>query len=104
MGHELSDNMEAISTLKALKMAIAGRQYPNLPLIHHSGRGLQYCSKVYIQYLKKNNITPSMTENGDPYENTIAERMNGILKDEFGLGERLGEIDEPRKVYRHTMS
>jgi putative transposase len=94
MGYELSDNMEAISTLKALKMAIAGRQYPDLPLIHHSDRGLQYCSKVYIQYLQKNNVTPSMTENGDPYENAIAERMNGILKDEFGLGERLGEIDE----------
>jgi putative transposase len=94
MGYELSDNMEAISTLKALKMAIADRQYPNLPLIHHSDRGLQYCSKIYVQYLKKNNIAISMTENGDPYENAIAERMNGILKDEFGLGERLGEIDE----------
>ena len=94
MGYELSDNMEAISTLKALKMAIADRQYPGLPLIHHSDRGLQYCSKVYVQHLKKNNITISMTENGDPYENAIAERLNGILKDEFGLGERLGEIHE----------
>jgi putative transposase len=94
MGYELSDNMEAITTLKALKMAIADRQYPNLPLIHHSDRGLQYCSKVYVQHLKINNITPSMTENADPYENAIAERMNGILKDEFGLGERLGEIKE----------
>lgn len=94
MGYELSDDMEALSTLKALKMAMAHRQYPDLPLIHHSDRGLQYCSKVYVQHLKKNNITVSMTENGDPYENAIAERMNGILKDEFGLGERLGEIDE----------
>jgi len=94
MGYELCGNMEAASTLKALQMAITNREYKDQALIHHSDRGLQYCSKLYTNYLKDNNITISMTENGDPYENAIAERVNGILKDEFGLSEQLGNISE----------
>lgn len=94
MGYELCKDMEASSTLKALQMAIRNRQYPQLELIHHSDRGLQYCSKVYVDHLAKNGIQISMTENGDPYENAIAERMNGILKDEFGLGEKLGDLQD----------
>lgn len=92
MGYELCNDMEANSTLKALKMAIGNRQYPDEPLIHHSDRGLQYCSKLYVNHLLKSNIQISMTENGDPYENAVAERMNGILKDEFGLGEKLNDL------------
>jgi len=94
MGYELCNNMESASTLKALQMAVKNRIYRNLPLIHHSDRGLQYCSKLYTDYLKENHITISMTENGDPYENAIAERVNGILKDEFGLSEQLNNITE----------
>jgi putative transposase len=94
MGYELCGNMEATSTLKALQMAIANRKYKNQALVHHSDRGLQYCSKLYTDCLKDNDITISMTENGDPYENAIAERVNGILKDEFGLSEQLGNISE----------
>lgn len=94
MGYELCGNMEASSTLKALQMAIANRKYSAQALIHHSDRGLQYCSKLYTDYLKDNHITISMTENGDPYENTIAERVNGILKDEFGLSQQLNNISE----------
>lgn len=89
MGYELCSNMEAASTLKALEMAVKNRKYKKLPLIHHSDRGLQYCSKLYIDCLLKNNITISMTENGSPYDNAVAERVNGILKDEFGLAEQL---------------
>lgn len=92
MGYELSENLEAKSTLKALRMALGNREYPKEPLLHHSDRGLQYCSVLYVGMLKKNNIQISMTENGDPYENAIAERMNGILKDEFGLGEKLESV------------
>jgi transposase InsO family protein len=92
MGYELCDNMEAVSTLKALQMALKKRKYPQQPLIHHSDRGLQYCSKIYTQILIQNNIAISMTENGDPYENAIAERVNGILKDEFGLQERFDDL------------
>lgn len=92
MGYELCNNMEATSTLKALKMAIGQRQYKDTALIHHSDRGLQYCSKLYTSCLIKNGITISMTENGDPYENAIAERVNGILKDEFGLADQMEDI------------
>jgi len=94
MGYELCNDMEASSTLKALQMAIGNRKYVQEPLIHHSDRGLQYCSKLYVNHLLKNNLQISMTENGDPYENAIAERMNGILKDEFGLGEKLSDLKE----------
>ncbi|MGN7202982.1 transposase [Pedobacter sp. SAFR-022] len=69
----------------ALQMALESRMYPNQPLIHHSDRGTQYCSKQYVDLLTDNNIAISMTENGDPYENAIAERVNGILKGEFDL-------------------
>jgi transposase InsO family protein len=98
MGYELCNNMEASSTVKALKMAIKNRQYKDQHLIHHSDRGLQYCSKTYTQTLNKNKITISMTENGDPYENAVAERVNGILKDEFGLSERLSTLAEANKL------
>jgi transposase InsO family protein len=51
---------------------------------NHSDRGVHYCSKEYVAILKSKNILVSMTENGDPYENALAERVNGILKGEFG--------------------
>jgi putative transposase len=103
MGYELCDNMEAASTLKALKMALGNRKYPQSELMHHSDRGLQYCSKLYTDYLNKNRITISMTENGDPYENAIAERMNGILKDEFGLGERLDDMQQAQRLTQQSI-
>jgi transposase InsO family protein len=87
VGYNLSDNLKVESTLKALEMAIKSRQYPDRKLIHHSDRGFQYCSDTYIEMLSNNNILPSMTEVYDPYENAIAERVNGILKDEFDIGE-----------------
>ncbi|QQL51517.1 IS3 family transposase [Mucilaginibacter ginkgonis] len=98
MGYELCGNMEASSTLKALQMAIANRQYHSQALIHHSDRGLQYCSKLYTDHLKSNNISISMTENGNPYENAIAERVNGILKDEFGFSDQLNNISQAFKL------
>lgn len=84
VGFELADNMQAETTLKALNKAIAEREYDE-KLTHHSDRGLQYCSYIYTQTLKNNNIEISMTQESDPYENAVAERVNGILKSEFGL-------------------
>ncbi len=103
MGHELCGNLEAVSTLKALKMAIRNRKYPQSELMHHSDRGLQYCSKLYTDHLRNNQITISMTENGDPYENAIAERMNGILKDEFGLGERIDDLKQAKHLTHQSI-
>lgn len=87
-GYSIADNMTAESMKLAYEMAIRQRLY-NHPLIHHSDRGLQYCSEEYVNLSENANITISMTENGDPYENALAERMNRTLKEEFGLGRRL---------------
>lgn len=95
MGYELSENMKIETSLKALKMAIKNRRY-DLPLIHHSDRGLQYCHNRYTDTLRENGIEVSMTTKYDPYENTIAERMNGILKEEFDIGD--GFIDHLQAV------
>jgi transposase InsO family protein len=86
MGYEISENMKVSSGLKALRMAIKGRIYPGQSLIHHSDRGLQYCHPDYTKELENNSIQVSMTTKYDPYENAIAERVNGILKSEFDLG------------------
>ena len=82
MGYNLSDNMSAESVVQALKVAIKNRK-TLLPLVHHSDRGLQYCSSIYQEELRENSITPSMTEGYDCYQNALAERVNGILKQEF---------------------
>lgn len=82
VGYKLSDDMSSESVVKALRMAVKSRK-SNKPLIHHSGRGLQYCSSIYQKELQKNNIKPSMTEGGNCYQNALAERINGILKQEF---------------------
>jgi putative transposase len=103
MGYELCNNMEAVSTLKALNMALSKRQYGASELIHHSDRGLQYCSKLYTDCLKNNGIIISMTENGDPYENAIAERVNGILKDEFGLSDRLENTIQANELIKQSI-
>ncbi|WP_374027183.1 IS3 family transposase [Pseudoalteromonas sp. JSTW] len=84
MGYELSDEMKATDVVKALDMTIANRQY-QCSTIHHSDRGLQYCSRVYQVKLNENGITPSMTDGYDCYQNALAERINGILKQEFLL-------------------
>jgi len=89
MGYAIADNMETEAMKKAYEMAIKQRTCPERQLIHHSDRGLQYCSHDYIKLSNDINARISMTENGDPYENALAERMNRTLKDEFGLGRRL---------------
>jgi transposase InsO family protein len=84
MGYEVSDNLAAAGTIKAPEMALRDRKYTT-PLIHHSDRELQYCNAGYTKLLTGNNMDISMTRDGRPYDNAIAERVNGILKDEFGL-------------------
>ena len=66
-------------------MALKTRKNKQAPLIHHSDTGLQYCANNYQKLLNDNNILLSMTEQYDPYENAIAEGVNGILKQEFDI-------------------
>jgi putative transposase len=83
MGYNIANNLEAIHTVKALQMALKNKTTTVNQLIHHSDRGIQYCCAEYVSLLKKDNIQISMTENGDPLENPIAERVNGIIKQEY---------------------
>ncbi|WP_234976795.1 IS3 family transposase, partial [Tenacibaculum finnmarkense] len=82
MGYKLSDDMGAENVVQAFNMAVKNRNNNN-ELIHHSDRGLQYCSSIYQKALLKNNVKPSMTDGYDCYQNALAERINGILKQEF---------------------
>lgn len=84
VGYDLSNSLKAEGAIRALEMAIRENEIHD-ELIHHSDRGLQYCCYEYQQLLKEHQIKPSMTEQSDPYENALAERMNGILKTEFCL-------------------
>jgi len=85
MGYKLANHMKTSLCTEALKMAIKNRKYPHKKLIHHSDRGFQYCNTAYTSFAEQNNITMSMTEQYDPYENAVAERINRTLKYEYGL-------------------
>jgi putative transposase len=87
VGYHLSQSLKASGCISALKKAIGERKYKNRPLIHHSDRGIQYCCDDYVHFLQRNHIAISMTQSGSPYDNAVAERVNGILKTEFGLYE-----------------
>ena len=83
LGYRLAKTLDSIHAVNSLQDAIKNACQPIPGLIHHSDRGIQYCSKEYTDLLIKHSISISMTENGDPLENAIAERINGILKDEY---------------------
>ncbi len=102
VGYQLADNLLATTTLKALEQALKNRKY-NYQIIHHSDRGLQYCSSEYTNKLMEHKLRISMTEKYDPYENAIAERLNGILKDEFGLDNIFESYDLLKKQVRQSI-
>lgn len=87
IGYDISDSLTVEGSIRALRMAIKviGKAQGS---IHHSDRGVQYCCHEYVKILKDNEIQISMAEKGNPYENAIAERLNGILKTEFLLDQR----------------
>jgi transposase InsO family protein len=92
VGYSLYQTLEAVGCISALKMAIAGRSCDSpYFLIHHSDRGIQYCSAEYVSILNDENIAISMTQSGSPYDNALAERVNGIIKNEF----------YPKRVYQN---
>lgn len=97
IGFCLSHDLSTDSCLKALRMALATR-LTDAPLIHHSDRGTQYCSQAYTHLLKQKHIAISMTQTGNPRDNAIAERVNGILKQEL-LKEN---YDELKTAYEHV--
>jgi putative transposase len=83
VGYKLARNLEAINNVMALGMAISNSRGSLAGLVHHSDRGIQYCTHEYTRMLRANGIHISMTQSGDPLENPIAERINGIIKNEY---------------------
>ena len=103
MGFKIANHMKASLCVEALSMAIKNRKYPNMKLIHHSDRGFQYCSSEYVNFAEKHNIQMSMTEEYDPYENAVAERINHTLKYEYGLKNTLKDLDLARKIVKDSV-
>jgi putative transposase len=92
VGHCLYPTLEAHGCIEALEIALSERKRESeFTLIHHSDRGIQYCCSDYVKILDRENIAISMTQNGSPYENALAERVNGIIKNEFF----------PKRVYQN---
>lgn len=103
MGWSLDDNMKVSMVKQALKMAHANRIYNHSRVIHHSDRGMQYCCPDYTEFAGDLKFEMSTTQNSDPYENAIAERINGILKYEFGLRKILPTVEVARKIVRQAV-
>lgn len=104
MGYYVADNMNAESSIMALKMALKQRKYKSLSLIHHSDRGIQYCANEYQKELNKNKVLCSMTQNSDPYENAVAERVNGILKQEFMIDKYNQKAEIMKRVVKEAVT
>jgi len=85
VGYDLSESLGTAGAIRALKMGLRQRSYKEKKLIHHSDRGFQYCCDDYQKVLARKKVKCSMTESYDPYANAVAERVNGILKQEFLL-------------------
>jgi putative transposase len=102
VGYDISDSLELAGCLRALKMAMWLAR-PERGLIHHSDRGLQYCSNQYVEQLQKHEIQISMTEENHCYENAMAERVNGILKDEFYLDQNFTSLDLARRASHNAI-
>jgi len=102
VGYDISDSLELTGCLRALKLAL-GAARPGTGLIHHSDRGFQYCSNQYVEMLKKHQIKISMTEQNHCYENAMAERVNGILKDEFYLDQCFYSTDHARLAAKNAI-
>lgn len=98
MGFNVSKSLNAAGAISAMKQALNSREYSKQQLIHHSDRGLQYCCDAYQSLLTNNDVKCSMTESYDPYQNAVAERVNGILKHEFILGITTNDLNLMKKL------
>ncbi len=103
VGYDLSDSLELKGCVRALNKALyQAKNTENL--IHHSDRGIQYCSNLYTQILKRNRIDISMTQENHCYENAMAERVNGILKDEFYLDQTFTDVAHAKRTTKNAIN
>lgn len=104
VGYQVAQTMEAIESIKALQKALSDFETDkHQQLIHHSDRGIQYCSHDYVKLLQDYNIKISMTENGNPLENAVAERVNGIIKDEYLQSYKIDNITDAKKLLKSVV-
>ena len=103
VGYDISDSLELNGCVRAIKKAIY-QANDIKQLIHHSDRGIQYCSNVYTQILKRKKIDISMTEENHCYENAMAERVNGILKDEFYLDQTFDNLAHAKRAAKSAIN
>ena len=103
MGFKIDTNMRVQLVKDALQMAIKNRIYKHQDTIHHSDRGLQYCCPDFSEFAKSKQMTLSTTQNSSPYENAVAERINGILKQEFGLGKTNPNLITAQKMVKQAI-
>ena len=103
IGYDISDSLELKGCERALNKALCQAQ-DTTGLVQHSDRGIQYCSNVYTQILKRNNIAISMTEENHCYENAVAERVNGILKDEFYLDQTFDNLTHAKRATKNAIN
>ncbi len=102
VGHDLSDSLELKGCIRALKKALYHNKNLN-DLTHHSDRGIQYCSNIYTKELKRKKIAISMTQENHCYENALAERVNGILKDEFYLDQTFFDVKHAIRATKNAI-
>jgi len=102
-GWDLSDSLSISGALRAMKMTLKQQGPSTGKVIHHSDRGIQYCCKAYVNLLTKHGIQISMTEKNHCYENALAERVNGILKEEFLLDETFTDQAAALKAVREAI-
>ncbi|MBR4930339.1 MAG: IS3 family transposase [Bacteroidaceae bacterium] len=101
IGYSVGDTLETKHTLKALEMALGHYEGNDLSgLIHHSDRGVQYASYAYTERLRGHGIGISMTENGNPKDNAVAERVNNTIKNELLKGMSFFTVDEVKAALR----
>jgi putative transposase len=104
VGYYVAETLETIESIKALRIALNSLNEEPKQLIHHSDRGIQYCSNSYVKLLQDYNIKISMTENGDPLENAIAERINGIMKEEYLNNYQVDNINEATELLKAVVN
>ena len=102
VGFCAQDNLESEGCIKALAMAFAQLTQGAKP-IHHSDRGTQYCCRAYVSALERRGCPVSMTEQNHCYENAMAERVNGILKQEYGLGGTFADKKQGAQAARQAV-
>lgn len=101
VGYHLSDNLKTSSVKKAFCYALKRRKSAK-PLIHHSDRGIQYCSNEYQKIHERHGVMCSMTDGYDCYQNALAERVNGILKNEYLLI-KPNNLEEAKKMVKQSI-